>query len=102
MRLAISWLALAVLGIAPSALCAPQSSRVYLRRSLDEEPATLAPSAPRRIRDTLEDATPTSHAAFPIDVGGRLIRLTLTEGAPAYGRLSTPHESARRIRITLD
>jgi hypothetical protein len=101
--LAISWLALAVFGVAPSALGAPESSRVYLRTSLDEEPATLAPSARRRIRDTLEEGVPpTSHAAFPIDVEGRLIRLTLTEGAPAYGRLSTPHESARRIRITLD
>jgi hypothetical protein len=100
--LAISWLALAVLGVAPSALAAPESARVYLRTSLDEAPATLAPSTPRRIRNTLEDAPPTSHAAFPIDVEGRLIRLTLTEGAPAYGRLSTPHESARRIRTTLD
>ena len=101
MRLAISWLALTVLGVAPHAFAAP-STPPYLRTSLDDETTPTTPAGPRRIRSTLDDESRQSHAAFPLDPEGRLIRLSLAEGAASYGRLSTTRESSRRIRVTLD
>jgi hypothetical protein len=101
-RTAITWLALAVsvLGVASEAEAAPRTPP-YLRTSLDEAAAPSAPAGPRRIRRSLDDESQ-SRAAFPLDAEGRLIRLSLGEGTPAYGRLNTGRDAARRIRITLE
>jgi hypothetical protein len=72
----------------------------YLRTSLDDDAAhsSVAPG-PRRIRSTLDDA---SHAAFPLDPVGRLIRVSLDDGTITYGRLGPPLPQVRRVRTSLD
>jgi hypothetical protein len=77
-----------------------------------------AVAAPRQIRVSLDDAAasapaaaPPSHAAFPLSGDpakvppGRVIRLSLEDGASAYGHLSDSRHLAlpgRHIRTTLE
>jgi hypothetical protein len=103
------WLALSVLCASPHAL-AGALTPTYVRTSLDSDGATpLGGSSPRRIRDTLDEqpsAPPNvspSHAVFPLDSAGRLIRVSLDEGATTkYGHLSPARPQTRRVRLTLD
>jgi len=97
-----SSLALLLLCASPQALGAPLPGRC-VRTSLDDDkPAPMAEAAPRRIRSTLDDRTNKSHALFPLENDGRLIRLSLEEGAATYGRMSLPRGKMRRVRTTLD
>lgn len=97
------WLALSVLGVGPHALAAPSSMPVYVRTQLDDEgsaPRGPQPQRePRRIRSTLDDA---SHAAFPLDPEGRLIRVSLEDGDSRYGHLGPSQSRPRRVRTELD
>lgn len=96
------WLALAVLCVAPGALAAGSSTSPYLRTALDDDAPAVGPRPPRRIRSSLDDA---SHASFPLDTEGRLIRVSLDDEGARYGHL-TPVPSrtsrARHVRIALD
>ena len=96
-RLLAPGLALLVLSASPAALAATRPS--YVRASLDDDAAPPAARQARHIRSTLDDP---SHAAFPLDAEGRLIRLTLDEGDQRYGRLAPANAQARRVRTTLD
>ena len=97
-RLLAPCLALLALSASPAALAATLAPS-YLRASLDDDAEAPAARQPRRIRSTLDDP---SHAAFPLDAEGRLIRLTLDEGGRSYGRLAPAKAQARRVRMTLD
>jgi hypothetical protein len=97
------WLALSVLGASPRALAAPSNMPIYVRTQLDDEaspPRGPQPQRePRRIRSTLDDA---SHAAFPLDPEGRLIRVSLDDGELRYGHLGPSQSRPRRVRTELD
>ena len=98
------WLALTVLGASPHALGASSSMPSYVRTQLDDDsPSTRGPQPPReprRIRSTLDDA---SHASFPLDSEGRLIRLSLEDGDSRYGHIGpAPQSRPRRVRTELD
>jgi hypothetical protein len=98
-RLPGVWLALSWLSLSPSAWASGNEAPRYLRTGLGDDAIPLASSGPRRIRTTLDD---TSHAAFPVDDEGRLIRITLDDGAISYGRLGDGPLPARRVRTALD
>jgi hypothetical protein len=97
------WLALSVLGASPHALAAPSGMPTYIRTQLDDDasaPRGPQPQRePRRIRSTLDDA---SHAAFPLDTEGRLIRVSLDDGELRYGHLGPSQSRPRRVRTELD
>jgi hypothetical protein len=94
------WLAFfSVLGVSPCAVAAGSSVPPYLRTALDDGSLPLEPREPRRIRSTLDDP---SHASFPLDAGGRLIRVSLDEGVESYGHLNAAPTRARRVRTQLD
>jgi hypothetical protein len=93
------WLALALLCVSPAALAAGPSVPPYLRTALDDDAPARGPREPRRIRSSLDDA---SHASFPVDSEGRLIRISLDDGGPSYGRLTPMQSRARRVRTALD
>jgi hypothetical protein len=97
-RLLAPCFALLVLGASPAAQ-AKALDRTYVRTSLDDDSTAEAPRQPRRMRSTLDVP---SQAAFPLDPQGRLIRLSLGEGGPSYGRLAPGKAQARRVRMTLD
>lgn len=93
------WLAVAVLGTAPGALAAGSAVSPFVRTALDDDAPAAAPPAPRRIRSSLDDA---SHASFPLDAEGRLIRLSLDEDGASYGHLTPLPSRARHVRTALD
>lgn len=94
------WLTLALLCLSPGALAAGSSVPPYLRTALDDDDARVAgPREPRRIRSSLDDA---SHASFPLDSAGRLIRVSLDDGGANYGHLIPVQSRARRVRTALD
>ncbi len=76
---------------------------IYVRTQLDDDgsaPRGPQPArVPRRIRSTLDDA---SHAAFPLDSEGRLIRVSLEDGDLRYGHLGPSPSRPRRVRTALD
>jgi len=89
--------------LASSQALAGPLTPAYVRTSLDsDEAAPLSGSEPRRIRATLDEQPSPSHASFPLDHEGRLIRVSLEEGSASYGHLSPPRPQARRVRTTLD
>lgn len=90
------WLALSLLGVSP---CALAGVPPYLRTALDDASPPLEPREPRRIRSTLDDP---SHLSFPLDVEGRLIRVSLDEGVDSYGHLNAAPAHPRRVRTQLD
>jgi hypothetical protein len=91
-------LAFTVLCLSPGALAAGSSVPPYLRTALDDDALASGPPEPRRIRSSLDDA---SHASFPLDTEGRLIRVSLDDGA-SYGHLTPVQSHARRVRTALD
>ena len=93
------WLALSLLGVSPCALAAVPAAPPYLRTALDDTTPPLEPLQPRRIRSTLDDP---SHLSFPLEVGGRLIRVSLDEGVDSYGHLNAATVHPRRLRTQLD
>ncbi|HEX2876390.1 MAG TPA: hypothetical protein VHP33_34290 [Polyangiaceae bacterium] len=103
MRSLAVWLALSALAASPRALAAPSGLPIYIRTQLDDDasppPAAQPPREPRRIRITLDDA---SHASFPLDPEGRLIRVSLEDGDLRYGHLAPSPSRTRRVRTELD
>ena len=97
------WLALSALGASQHAWAAPSALPIYVRTELDDDasaPRGPQPQRePRRIRSTLDDA---SHAAFPLDPEGRLIRVSLEDGDLRYGHLGPSQSRPRRVRTELD
>jgi hypothetical protein len=104
-RLFASWLALSLVCASPHAL-AGALTPTYVRTSLDgDQPVPMGSPEPRRIRATLdEQPSPSpSHASFPLDSAGRLIRVSLDDGTTSiYGYLSPVRAQTRRVRTTLD
>lgn len=91
------WLLLPLLGSSPPA--APGPPR-YLRTQLDDDSVSSdGPSPARHIRSSLEDA---SHASFPLESEGRVIRISLDDNRSSYGHLGSLHARARIVRTTLD
>lgn len=93
------WLALSLLGVSPCAQAATTAVPPYLRTALDEATPPLEPREPRRIRSNLDDP---SHVSFPLDVEGRLIRVSLDDGVDSYGHLNAAPARPRRVRTQLD
>jgi hypothetical protein len=104
-------LPLLLLAVSRPAAAASRTTPPYLRTSLDDAAPVAPPSQPRRIRSSLDDLSVTatlgsagspSHIVFPLEVAGRLIRLSLDEGQVSYGHLVLARPQPRRIRTTLD
>lgn len=99
-------LAVSALCVSPQALAAGVSTPSYVRTTLDDDapPPPRTEREPRRFRTTLDDANDSSFPldTAPVDSAGRVIRVSLDDGAAPYGHLSPTQAQARRYRTTLD